>query len=70
MTAVNIKALTNKETAVGKGIRTAYQSLVGLVIAIWAVPGVSEVVIEHAWQFVALVVPAGVVSWLQNKFNK
>jgi hypothetical protein len=62
-----------------KGLRTAIQSMVGVVVGlavvVWAVPGVPEAVIQYLTENaiqVALVVgiPSGVVAWLQNTLGK
>lgn len=69
----------DKNSAIGKGVRTAIQAMVGLVVglvvAVWAVPGVPEVVtsylVNNALQVLLLVgVPAGAVAYLQNKAGK
>jgi precorrin isomerase len=61
-----------------KGLRTALQSIigvaVGLVVVVWAVPGVPEAVIQYLTDNaiqIALVVgiPSGLVAWLQNKLG-
>lgn len=66
----------SKNTAAGKGIRTGIQSAVGslvsLLVAVWAVPGVPEVVTSFVAQnwlplLLTVGVSSGVVSWLQNK---
>ena len=68
-----------KNTPAGKGIRTAIQTVAGLVIGlvsvIWAVPGVPEAVVEYVRENALLIVasvsiPSGVVSYLQNKIGK
>lgn len=69
----------NKETPTGKGLRTAVQTiigaLIGLVIAVWAVPGVPEVVIEYARTnliplLLVIGIPSGFVAWFQNRIGK
>jgi hypothetical protein len=68
-----------KNTPAGKGIRTAIQTVAGLVIGlvsvIWAVPGVPEAVIEYIRENALLIVasvsiPSGLVSYIQNKLGK
>jgi hypothetical protein len=68
-----------KNTPAGKGIRTAIQTVAGLVIGlvsvIWAVPGVPEAVVEYVRENALLIVasvsiPSGIVSYLQNKIGK
>lgn len=66
-----------------KGVRTFFQTIVGLVVglvaAVWQVPGVPAAV--HAYvvaNFVPLLIgliafvglPAGVMAWLQNRLGK
>lgn len=67
--------VVNKNTPEGKGIRTALQSmgglLVGLVVVVWAVPGVPEAVTAYLTQntitlLLSVGVPAGIIAWLQN----
>lgn len=66
----------SKTSPAGKGLRTAFQaivgSLIGLVLAVWAVPGVPEVVTEYSasnWLPILLTigVPSGIVAWIQNR---
>lgn len=70
----------NKNSPLAKGVRTAYQVVpaffLGLVITVWAVPGVPEAVKQYifsnAWQLVASLglttsVFAGLLSFGQNK---
>lgn len=67
------------KTPVVKGVRTGIQaivgSLIGLVVVVWAVPGVPEAVAEYAktnWLPILLTIgiPSGVVAWVQNKLGK
>ena len=69
----------DKNTPVAKGVRTALQAVVGVVIGlvavVWAVPGVPEAVIaylqDNLVQVLLLVgLPSGFVSYLQNKLGK
>ena len=69
----------DKNSAVGKGVRTALQAMAGLVIGlvavVWAVPGVPEAVtsylVNNALQVLLVVgVPSGFVAYLQNKAGK
>lgn len=69
----------DKNTPTGKGIRTGLQavigSVIGLVVVVWAVPGVPEAVAEYAksnWLPLLLTVgiPSGLVAWFQNKIGK
>lgn len=71
--------LLDKKTAVGKGIRTGFQSIlgsvIGLVVVVWAVPGVPEAVINYVtnnWLPILLTigVPSGFVAFVQNKAGK
>ncbi len=68
-----------KNTPAGKGLRTAFQailgSLVGLFMVVWQVDGVPEAVATYAtdnWLPIVLAigVPSGLISWLQNKLGK
>jgi len=68
----------SKNTAIGKGLRTGLQSVlgtvVGLVVVVWAVPGVPEAVTTYAsnnWLpiLVSIGLPSGVVAWLQNRIE-
>jgi hypothetical protein len=67
------------KTPVVKGVRTGIQaiigSVVGLVLVVWAVPGVPEVVVNYLqnnWLPLLLLVgvPSGLVAWLQNRLGK
>lgn len=71
------------KTPVVKGVRTFFQALgglfVGLVLAVWNVPGVPETVSAYVQAnfvplFLGLVtfvgLPTGVIAWLQNKLGK
>lgn len=67
------------KTPVVKGVRTGIQaiigSLIGLVLVVWAVPGVPEAVIEYLkinWLpiLLSIGVPSGFVAWLQNRLGK
>lgn len=68
-----------ERTPLNKGVRTALQtivgSLIGLVLAVWAVPGVPEAVIEYAKTnlvplLLVIGIPSGFVAWLQNRLGK
>jgi hypothetical protein len=68
-----------ERTPLNKGIRTALQAivgaLVGLVVVVWAVPGVPEAVIDYATTnlvplLLAIGIPSGIVAWLQNRLGK
>lgn len=72
------KEVKMKNTPAGKGLRTAYQSMIGLVIGlfltIWAVPGVEEAVVTYVRENIIQVVlsvgiPSGFVAWLQNRLG-
>jgi hypothetical protein len=67
------------KTPVVKGVRTAFQamlgSLLGLIAVVWAVPGVPEAVVAYLqanWLPILLTigVPSGLVAWLQNRLGK
>ncbi len=68
-----------ERTPLNKGVRTALQAivgaLIGLVLVVWAVPGVPEAVIEYAKTnlvplLLVIGVPSGFVAWLQNRLGK
>lgn len=68
-----------ERTPLNKGVRTALQaivgSLIGLVLVVWAVPGVPEAVIEYAKTnavplLLAIGIPSGIVAWIQNRLGK
>ncbi|MCA9333895.1 hypothetical protein KC963_02505 [Candidatus Saccharibacteria bacterium] len=76
-------ASQKQSTPVVKGVRTFLQTiaglLVGLVAAVWSVPGVPEAVTAYVQaNFVPLLIglavfvgiPSGVVAWLQNRLGK
>lgn len=73
----------NPKPPVIKGVRTFFQTIggliVGLVAAVWAVPGVPEAVTAYAQaNFVPLLIgltvfvglPAGLIAWIQNRLGK
>lgn len=74
--------LLNNDSAKGRGFRTFIQAVVGFVVglitAVWAVPGVSDVAVEYITKnlvnTLVLVgfptVATGVVSWLWNVVRK
>ena len=68
-----------ERTPLNKGVRTALQaivgSLIGLILVVWAVPGVPEAVIEYAKLnagplLLVIGIPSGVVAWIQNRLGK
>lgn len=68
-----------ERTPLNKGVRTALQTivgaLIGLVLVVWAVPGVPEAVIEYATTnlvplLLVIGLPSGFVAWLQNRLGK
>lgn len=68
-----------ERTPLNKGVRTALQAivgaLIGLVLVVWAVPGVPEAVVEYATTnlvplLLVIGLPAGFVAWLQNRLGK
>lgn len=68
-----------ERTPLNKGVRTALQAivgaLIGLVLVVWAVPGVPEAVINYATSnlvplLLVIGIPSGVVAWLQNRLGK
>lgn len=74
--ATKQKVLTiNKDTAVWRGVRTAIQAAIGLVVGliatVWAVPGVPEAVesymASNVFQLALSVgVPAGIAGFVWN----
>lgn len=69
----------DKNTPAAKGVRTAVQAivgaLVGLVLVVWAVPGVPEAVVEYLKGnlvpvLLAVGIPSGFVAWVQNRLGK
>ncbi len=76
-----IKVMTPQEpkTPLVKGVRTGIQSMigavVGLIVVVWAVPGVPEAVVHYLQTYwlpilLGIGVPSGLVAWLQNKLGK
>lgn len=68
-----------ERTPLNKGVRTALQAivgaLIGLVLVVWAVPGVPEAVIEYAKTnlvplLLVIGIPSGFVAWLQNRLGR
>ena len=59
--------LPSKDSALAKGIYTFFQALIGLAIAVWAMPGVQGVVYQHAVTYFGTVgVSTGVVAYIWN----
>jgi hypothetical protein len=70
---------SDPRTPVVKGVRTGIQSIigavVGLIVVVWAVPGVPEAVVQYLQTYwlpilLAIGVPSGFVAWLQNRLGK
>lgn len=68
-----------ERTPLNKGVRTALQAIVGafvgLVLVVWAVPGVPEAVVEYLKGnavpvLLAIGIPSGIVAWVQNLLGK
>jgi len=68
-----------ERTPLNKGVRTALQAIVGafvgLVLVVWAVPGVPEAVVEYLKSnavpvLLAIGIPSGIVAWVQNLLGK
>lgn len=68
-----------ERTPLNKGVRTAVQAivgaLIGLVVVVWAVPGVPEAVVEYLKSnavpvLLAIGIPSGIVAWVQNLLGK
>lgn len=71
--------LPQNDSAVGRGLKTFVQAvvglLVGLIVTVWAVPGVPHAVIgylqTHVVELALLVgIPSGVTSLIWNLFRK
>lgn len=75
--------MLNNDSARGRGIRTGVQAalaalvtfLVGLLMAVWKVPGVDVAVINYVQAhiievMIAIGVPAGIVSYVWNLIRK
>ena len=67
--------LPSQDSATGRAVKTAFQSIVGLLITLIAIPGVPEALTtyarEHTLPFLVFVgVPAGVVSFVMNFVRK
>lgn len=69
--------LPEQDSAVGRGLKTTVQAIIGfmigLVVVVWAVPGVPAAVlqyVQHNWVSIALTfgIPSGVASFVWNKF--
>ena len=68
-----------ERTPLNKGLRTGLQAIVGafvgLVVAVWAVPGVPETVIEYVTSnmlplLLVIGIPSGLVAFIQNRLGK
>lgn len=75
--------MLNSDTARGRGVRTGIQAalaalatfLVGLLMAVWKVPGVDMAVISYVQAHIvevllAIGVPAGITSYIWNLIRK
>lgn len=61
----------NNDSALARGIRTFIQVVVGTVLAVWAVPGVPEVVASRVLPFaVGIGVPSALVAFAWNVLRK
>jgi hypothetical protein len=69
----------NKDTAVMRAVRTAIQTLAGVVLGlfttVWAVPGVPDAVLTYLASNALVIgtafgVPAGIVAFAWNYFRK
>lgn len=69
----------NQDSAAGRGIKTAIQAIigfaVGLILVVWAVPGVPQAVMNYVQQHLIEVLllvglPAGITSFVWNLFRK
>lgn len=74
---------TAPKTATVRGVRTFFQTvggvLIGLVVTVLGVPGVSDAIVNYAkdnflplfFSLAALIgLPAGIISWIQNRMGK
>lgn len=75
--------MTPAKTPTQKGVRTFFQTLggllVGLILAVWNVPGVPEAIVAYAkTNFVALFMslivlvglPSGLIAYFQNRLGR
>ena len=71
--------LPDQDSATGRGLKTAVQSIfgfiVGLCVVIWAVPGVPEAIISYVQHNIVQVllmvgVPSGLTSFVWNFLRK
>ena len=61
----------NVDSALARGIRTFLQAIIGTLVAVWAVPGVPEVVGKNIVPLViAFGVPTGLASFIWNVLRK
>lgn len=77
---MNLKdSLPSQDSATGRGLKTALQSVIGLVVGlavtVWAVPGVPDAIIHYVqknlWEIALMVgVPSGITSFVWNYFRK
>lgn len=81
--AKKVEVEVNKNTPAGKGLRTLYQAVAGVVVSflagLWNVPGVPEYVTRFAkadgvefllFLAVSVGVPAGLIAFVQNRLGK
>ena len=69
----------NQDTALMRGVRTAIQAFIGVVVGlfttIWSVPGVSEATVHYLGEnalplALAFGIPAGIASFIWNYLRK
>lgn len=74
-----VPTVTGPRTPLVKGVRTGLQSVVGSIIglclAVWAVPGVPETVTTYLGEnwlplLLTIGIPSGIVAYIQNKLGK
>lgn len=70
--------LPTKDSATSRGIKTAVQAIIGLIVGllvtVWAVPGVPHVVINYIQSnfiqvLLSVGIPSGLASWIWNAFR-
>lgn len=76
-------ASLNNDSARGRGLRTGIQAalaalltfIIGLIMAVWKVPGVPVAVVDYVQGhlievLLAIGIPSGLVSWVWNILRK
>lgn len=61
----------NQDSAVGRALKTLLQSVIGTLVAVWAVPGVQDVVAQNVVDILLVVgVPSAIVAFIYNAFRR